>query len=213
MSRKMHNYIQSRNYSTNKVWTFFCEYPPPLSSCSIYSRHHRTSLFRLYILKIVPPLSPIFSLFYFTHRTPFYIPFQNTTSIPSPLLDLRQKCLTVHNPGTLTSPRVHHISLKVQGRTGDPLYPLNDSWWWSWCRKIIKTSAHSSGRIAQACDRCRSKKIKCDGKLPQVLIPHTNHRSSLGWLRSAHNVSMSALNVRRRINWADGHSLEVTPRH
>ena len=110
-------------------------------------------------------------------------------------------------------PLVSAASVLTPRTDRNPLYLLNDCWWWSWCRKIIKTSAHSSGRIAQACDRCRSKKIKCDGKLPQVLIPHTNHRSSLGWLRSAHNVSMSALNVRRRINWADGHSLEVTPRH
>ncbi|CAN6630198.1 hypothetical protein TRVA0_012S02256 [Trichomonascus vanleenenianus] len=32
--------------------------------------------------------------------------------------------------------------------------------------KMIKTPGSQSGRIAQACDRCRSKKIKCDGKRP-----------------------------------------------
>lgn len=32
--------------------------------------------------------------------------------------------------------------------------------------KMIKTPGSKSGRIAQACDRCRSKKIKCDGQRP-----------------------------------------------
>lgn len=137
---------------------------PPHLSCSIYSRHCRPSLFRLYIFKIVPLSLHNYSLFLF-HQHLFYIPFP----ISNILLDLRQPCLTVHNPGTFTSPHVE----SCPGRTGDPLYPLNDCWRWSRCRKIIKTSAHSSGRIAQACDRCRSKKIKCDGKLPQVLISYT----------------------------------------
>uniref|UniRef100_A0A060TE77 ARAD1D13288p n=1 Tax=Blastobotrys adeninivorans TaxID=409370 RepID=A0A060TE77_BLAAD len=34
----------------------------------------------------------------------------------------------------------------------------------SW--KMIKAPGSQNGRIAQACDRCRSKKIKCDGKRP-----------------------------------------------
>ena len=119
MSRKMHNYIQSRNYSINKVLHIFCEYPPPLTvSLHNISRHHRAFLFRLYILKFVP-LSPPNHLF---HQHLFFIPFQNT-SITNPLLDLRQQCLTVHNPGTFTSPLMQSL---VQGRTGDPLYLLND---------------------------------------------------------------------------------------
>ena len=32
--------------------------------------------------------------------------------------------------------------------------------------KIIKFGTNSQSRIAQACDRCRSKKIRCDGTTP-----------------------------------------------
>src|ERR1700734_393551 len=32
--------------------------------------------------------------------------------------------------------------------------------------KVIKVGSNSQSRIAQACDRCRSKKIKCDGIRP-----------------------------------------------
>lgn len=32
--------------------------------------------------------------------------------------------------------------------------------------KVINVGSHSQGRIAQACDRCRSKKIRCDGVTP-----------------------------------------------
>lgn len=32
--------------------------------------------------------------------------------------------------------------------------------------KVIKVGGHSQSRIAQACDRCRSKKIRCDGVRP-----------------------------------------------
>ncbi len=32
--------------------------------------------------------------------------------------------------------------------------------------KVIKVGSSSQARIAQACDRCRSKKIKCDGIRP-----------------------------------------------
>ena len=33
--------------------------------------------------------------------------------------------------------------------------------------KVIKVGTNSQARIAQACDRCRSKKIRCDGVRPQ----------------------------------------------
>ncbi|KAG5355246.1 Transcriptional activator protein [Yarrowia sp. C11] len=42
--------------------------------------------------------------------------------------------------------------------------------------KIIKTPGSHTDRIAQACDRCRSKKIKCDGKRP-----HCSHCVSVGF--------------------------------
>lgn len=32
--------------------------------------------------------------------------------------------------------------------------------------KVIKVGSSAQSRIAQACDRCRSKKIRCDGILP-----------------------------------------------
>lgn len=32
--------------------------------------------------------------------------------------------------------------------------------------KVIKVGQHAQSRIAQACDRCRSKKIRCDGIRP-----------------------------------------------
>ncbi|KAF2812178.1 uncharacterized protein BDZ99DRAFT_439166, partial [Mytilinidion resinicola] len=32
--------------------------------------------------------------------------------------------------------------------------------------KVIKVGASAQSRIAQACDRCRSKKIRCDGIRP-----------------------------------------------
>jgi hypothetical protein len=32
--------------------------------------------------------------------------------------------------------------------------------------KVIKVGSNSQSRIAQACDRCRSKKIRCDGATP-----------------------------------------------
>ncbi|KAG9874412.1 hypothetical protein KCU94_g23133, partial [Aureobasidium melanogenum] len=32
--------------------------------------------------------------------------------------------------------------------------------------KVIKVGSSSQSRIAQACDRCRSKKIRCDGIRP-----------------------------------------------
>ena len=32
--------------------------------------------------------------------------------------------------------------------------------------KVIKVGTNSQSRIAQACDRCRSKKIRCDGVTP-----------------------------------------------
>lgn len=32
--------------------------------------------------------------------------------------------------------------------------------------KVIKVGSNSQSRIAQACDRCRSKKIRCDGVRP-----------------------------------------------
>jgi hypothetical protein len=33
--------------------------------------------------------------------------------------------------------------------------------------KVIKVGTNNQARIAQACDRCRSKKIRCDGVRPQ----------------------------------------------
>jgi hypothetical protein len=32
--------------------------------------------------------------------------------------------------------------------------------------KVIKVGSSAQARIAQACDRCRSKKIRCDGIRP-----------------------------------------------
>lgn len=34
-------------------------------------------------------------------------------------------------------------------------------------QKVIKMGTGSQARVAQACDRCRSKKIRCDGKQPR----------------------------------------------
>lgn len=34
-------------------------------------------------------------------------------------------------------------------------------------------------RVSQACDRCRSRKDKCDGKKP--VSPHTTHCSARDW--------------------------------
>lgn len=41
---------------------------------------------------------------------------------------------------------------------------------------MIKTAGSQAGRIAQACDRCRSKKIRCDG-----LRPHCSQCMSVGF--------------------------------
>lgn len=42
--------------------------------------------------------------------------------------------------------------------------------------KVIRVGNNAQSRIAQACDRCRSKKIRCDG-----IRPHCTHCAKVGF--------------------------------
>jgi hypothetical protein len=79
MSRKMHNYIQSRNYSINKVLHIFLWIFPLTVSLHIFPTSSSVSFSSIYLQD--RPLSPHnYSLFLFHHHL-FLIPFQDTSII------------------------------------------------------------------------------------------------------------------------------------